>query len=49
MKTQLTERLGLSHPIIHASMTFVAGGTLAAAVSRAGGLGLIGGGYADQD
>lgn len=49
MKTQLTERLGLSHPIIQAPMAFVAGGTLAAAVSRVGGLGLIGGGYGDSD
>ena len=45
----LTERFGLEHPILSAPMAFVAGGALAAAVSRAGGLGLIGGGYGDGD
>ena len=49
LKTRLTERLGLSHPIISAPMAFAAGGRLAAAVSAAGGLGLIGGGYGDAD
>jgi len=49
LKTRLTERLGLSHPIISAPMAFAAGGRLAAAVSAAGGLGLIGGGYGDGD
>jgi nitronate monooxygenase len=47
LRTRLTERLGLEHPVISAPMAFVAGGALAAAVSRAGGLGLIGGGYGD--
>ena len=47
MKTRLTEFFGLSLPVIQAPMAFVAGGALAAAVSRAGGLGLIGGGYGD--
>lgn len=45
--TRLTERLGLTHPIISAPMALAAGGKLAAAVSSAGGLGLIGGGYGD--
>lgn len=49
LKTRLTERLGLRHPIISAPMAFAAGGRLAAAVSTAGGLGLIGGGYGDAD
>ena len=44
LKTRLTERLGLTHPIVSAPMAHVAGGALAAAVSRAGGLGMIGGG-----
>lgn len=44
--TALTERLGIDHPILLAPMGGVAGGRLAAAVSAAGGLGLIGGGYA---
>jgi nitronate monooxygenase len=47
--TRLTERFGLAHPIVLAPMAFAAGGALAAAVSDAGGLGLIGGGYGDLD
>src|SRR3990170_7312276 len=43
--TALTRLLGIEHPIILAPMGGVAGGALAAAVSNAGGLGLIGGGY----
>ena len=46
-RTRLTERLGIAHPILLAPMAFVAGGRLAAAVSKAGGLGLIGGGYGE--
>lgn len=49
LSTRLTKRLGLRHPIISAPMAFAAGGRLAAAVSAAGGLGLIGGGYGDAD
>ena len=49
LRTRLTERFGIEHPILSAPMAFAAGGALAAAVSRAGGLGLIGGGYGDQD
>lgn len=49
LKTRLTERLSLRHPIISAPMAFAAGGRLAATVSAAGGLGLIGGGYGDAD
>lgn len=49
MKTRLTERLGLDHPILQAPMAFAAGGLLARAVSEAGGLGFIGGGYGDID
>jgi nitronate monooxygenase len=48
LTTRLTERFGLIHPVILAPMAFAAGGRLAAAVSRAGGLGLIGGGYGDR-
>ena len=47
--TPLTNQLGLAVPIISAPMAGIAGGALAAAVSRAGGLGLIGGGYGDRD
>ena len=49
MKTRLTEFFGIDHPIISAPMAFVSGGKLAAAVTSAGGLGLIGGGYGDSD
>jgi Nitronate monooxygenase len=49
LRTRLTERLGIRHPILLAPMGFVSGGALAAAVSAAGGLGLIGGGYAETE
>jgi nitronate monooxygenase len=48
LTTRLTKRFGLTHPIISAPMAFAAGGRLASAVSAAGGLGLIGGGYGDR-
>ena len=47
--TRLTEGFGLRHPIVLAPMGGVAGGRLAAAVSNAGGLGLVGGGYGDAE
>ena len=43
MKTRITELLGVEHPIIQGGMAWVAEHHLAAAVSEAGGLGLIGG------
>jgi nitronate monooxygenase len=46
ISTRLTERFGIRHPIVCAPMAYVAGGALAAAISRAGGLGLVAGGYA---
>lgn len=49
LTTRLTTRLGIRHPILSAPMAFAAGGALAAAVTHAGGLGLIGGGYGDAD
>ena len=49
LKTKLTERLGIEHPVLLAPMNVLAGGRLAAAVSDAGGLGLIGGGYGDAE
>lgn len=49
IKTRLTEKLSIEHPIIQAPMAIAAGGKLASAVSGAGGLGLIGGGYGDAD
>jgi nitronate monooxygenase len=47
LATRLTRALKISCPIVSAPMAFAAGGALAAAVSHAGGLGLIGGGYGD--
>jgi nitronate monooxygenase len=46
--TRLTETLGIRHPVLLAPMDIVADGKLAAAVSRAGGFGIIGGGYGDE-
>ena len=43
MNTRITELLGIEHPIIQGGMAWVAEYHLAAAVSAAGGLGLIGG------
>jgi nitronate monooxygenase len=48
IKTALTELLGIEHPILLAPMGSAAGGRLAAAVTRAGGLGLVGSGYANS-
>ena len=46
MQTRLTAAFGIRHPIVCAPMALATGGRLAAAVSSAGGLGIIGGGYA---
>jgi nitronate monooxygenase len=48
LRSRLTERLKLDHPVISVPMGFAGGGKLAAALSAAGGLGLIGGGYGDE-
>jgi nitronate monooxygenase len=49
IRTRLTDRFKIEHPILSAPMGFVGGGRLAAAATQAGGLGLIGGGYGDAD
>jgi nitronate monooxygenase len=49
VRTALTEAFGLEVPIVLAPMGRVAGGRLAAAVSNAGGLGLVGGAYGDPE
>lgn len=49
IKTALTKMFDLQHPIVLAPMAGVSGGELAATVSNAGGLGLVGGGYGDHD
>jgi nitronate monooxygenase len=46
MQTRFTQVFNIRHPIVGAPMALVSGGRLAAAVSDAGGLGLVGGGYA---
>ena len=49
MKTEITELLGIRYPIIQGGMAWVADYHLAAAVSNAGGLGLIGSGGAPAE
>ncbi|HWG78936.1 MAG TPA: nitronate monooxygenase [Stellaceae bacterium] len=49
LATRLTECLDIRHPVLLAPMGSIAGGRLAAAVTAAGGLGLIGGGYGDGE
>lgn len=49
MKTQITKLLGIKYPIIQGGMAWVATASLAAAVSNAGGCGLIAGGGAPAD
>ncbi len=48
-KTVLCDMLGIQYPIIQGGMAWVATGELAAAVSEAGGLGIIGAGHAPAD
>lgn len=49
MKTKITELLGIEKPIIQGGMAWIATASLAAAVSNAGGCGLIAGGGAPAD
>jgi nitronate monooxygenase len=49
IRTALTEAFGLDVPIVLAPMGRVAGGRLAAALSNAGGLRLVGGAYGDPE
>jgi len=49
VRTPLCDLFDIEHPVLLAPMAGVSGGALAAAVSKAGGLGLIGGGYGDAD
>jgi nitronate monooxygenase len=48
LSTQFTELFGVRHPIVLAPMGGSAGGALAAAVSRGGGLGMLGAGSGDR-
>ena len=49
LKTKITEILGIRHPLFQGGMAWVADAKLAAAVSNAGGLGLIGAAAAPGD
>src|SRR5436305_11526712 len=49
ISTVLNERLGVTHPILLAPMDRVADARLTAAVSAAGGFGILGGGYGDME
>ncbi|MEE1807009.1 NAD(P)H-dependent flavin oxidoreductase [Streptomyces sp. BE133] len=49
LSTAFTEMLGVRYPIALAPMGGSAGGALAAAVSRGGGFGILGGGYGDPE
>lgn len=48
ISTSVTQRLGIEHPVLLAPMDLVADAALVRAVSGAGGLGLLGGGYGDE-
>lgn len=49
MKTKITQLLGIEAPVLQGGMAWVANGALAGAVSKAGGLGLIGAGSMKAD
>ncbi len=49
MNTKITELLGIKHPILQGGMAWIAESTLAAAVSNAGGAGIIAGGSAPAE
>lgn len=49
MNTKITQLLGIEYPVIQGAMAWIADGTLAAAVSEAGGLGIIAGGAAPAE
>jgi Dioxygenases related to 2-nitropropane dioxygenase len=49
IKTRVTELLGIEYPIIQGGMAWVATHELAAAVSQAGGLGIIAAGNAPKE
>jgi nitronate monooxygenase len=48
LDTPLTQTLGIARPILLAPMDLIAGARLTAAVSTAGGLGILGAGYGDE-
>ncbi|POA48713.1 nitronate monooxygenase, partial [Pseudomonas sp. FW507-12TSA] len=46
--TPLTTLLGIKHPVLLAPMDIIAGSRLVRSVSRAGGFGILGGGYGER-
>ncbi len=46
---RVTRLLNIQHPVLLAPMDTIAGGKLAAAVTRSGGLGMLGGGYGNAE
>ncbi|MFN3673295.1 MAG: nitronate monooxygenase, partial [Bosea sp. (in: a-proteobacteria)] len=48
LTTRLTRMLGIPHPILLAAMDIVSDARLTLAVSRAGGFGILGGGYGER-
>src|ERR1700712_1159899 len=48
ISTPLTALLGIRHPVMLAPMDVIAGARLTAAVSAAGGFGILGGGYGER-
>jgi nitronate monooxygenase len=49
IRTKLTELMGITHPVLLAPMDGVADARLTAAVSAAGGFGILGGGYGNEE
>ena len=49
LATPLTKLLGIAHPVLLAPMDLVADAKLTAAVSAAGGFGILGGGYGNRE
>ena len=49
MKTRVTELLGIKHPIVQGAMSWVSFPPLVAAVSNAGGLGILGAAFMDPE
>src|SRR5512147_2056480 len=49
MKTRVTQLLGIKHPIIQGAMSWVSFPPLVAAVSEAGGLGILGAAFMSAD
>ena len=48
ISTPVTQLLGIKHPILLAPMDLVADGRLVATVDAAGGFGILGGGYGEE-